>query len=115
MAEPKPTPGPWFVEDRFADGDNGVLAVDGFRVAEATTWQSRMARNHRLVRREITVEEQIANIHLIAAAPELLEAASGLLLLIGREPGFTPEVAGTYNQRVEALFAAIAKAKGRSP
>lgn len=57
-----------------------------------------------------------ANGLLIAAAPELLEAAAGLLELIGHGEGgsFKPDVAGTYNERVEALFAAIAKAEGRS-
>jgi hypothetical protein len=108
MAEPKPTPGPWFVEDRFADGDNGVLAVDGFRVAEATTWQSRMARNHRLVRRDISVEEQIANIHLIAAAPELLEALRFVLA-----HAFEAKWAGD-ERALELVEAAIAKAEGRA-
>lgn len=61
--------------------------------------------------------EAAANARLIAAAPELLEAAKGLLQLIGHGSGgpFEPRADGTYNERVEALFKAVDTAEGRAP
>lgn len=123
MVDTKHTPGPWFVQDRFVDGDNSVLAKDGFEVADAPSIQCRKARNGRLVRRDIPVEEQVANIHLIAAAPELLEALRPLAAWAALRPDGAGDndrilhAAGTWPITwgdATRAAAAIAKAEGRS-
>ncbi len=77
MSETKHTPGPWSYnqdsevvnvgEDNCPDGDD----CDDFRIADT---------NGDLFERP--PDERIANGHLIAAAPELLEACQGFLNLL---------------------------------
>lgn len=87
----KHTPGPW----HYAECQMGTPFVDTESVGD-------------LFAAALPLDEQIANAHLIAAAPDLLEAleaAHGWLVLVGTD----------HLEPVRARCrAAIAKAKGQS-
>ena len=98
------TPGPWKVERADSDGAN-VVAIA--QVAWCGTNGSWSKNEHQF----ISAKEAKANAHLIAAAPDLLEA------LIAAETVLTFEHGGEPLNTRNALFlarAAIAKAKGDS-
>jgi hypothetical protein len=86
------TPGPWAVE-QGGDGPGGYWIE---AVNEAKTICGRGAWSNRPA-------ESLANAHLIAAAPELLEALSAV---VNRSPG-------DWKRWHERASAAIAKAEGR--
>ena len=107
MSEAKHTPGPWSVYDqrhlftnhegsaRLIAGDIWIACVHGSHVGP----QSK--------------EEADANISLIAAAPELLEAASEVVRLLEYHgPAIVAHIMDTDDNAGQRLRAAIAKAKG---
>lgn len=93
--EHKNTPGPWEAECR--SGDWVVISA---RDKNAVAWPNRPRGN-----------EVEANVRLIAAAPELLEA---LRRLVEIEDGPGMAVIG-WPEALEAARAAIAKATGSQP
>lgn len=106
MNNAKHTRGPWKAErctaseiEIGAETPAGHLSVAWVHLGDKPT--------------KLMVDDGWADALLLASAPELLEAARGLLQLIGRGAGgpFEPRVDGTYNERVEALFQAVAKAE----
>lgn len=107
--EVKHTPGPWAVEDPMGAETGLSIVQSGLKTYEwefiAMVCQSD-ASDERMGRQLfILPEEQMANATLIAAAPDLLEALKGMLIVSNL---FTDS---PYH---EAARAAIAKAEGRS-
>ena len=100
------TAGPWHVDPKAPEEsyfeDVNILREDGLAVAVAV---------HNGNIDPATVK---ANAHLIAAAPDLLEALKEALDLLRKEAPGTP----LNNHRFDAIgiraYAAIAKAEGRS-
>ena len=105
MSDSKHTPGPWSVYDqrhlftnyegsaRLIAGDIWIACVHGSHVGP----QSK--------------EEADANISLIAAAPELLEAAINVAQWWDSDNKISPKASGV----IDRLRAAINKAKGEQP
>ena len=93
--QPKHTPGPWFAK-RAGDGGyfEWYVGRDGENCSIAEDIADPMTR-----------DPSEANAHLIAAAPELLEALK--MMLEGGLEGPTP-------QAIETALATIAKAEGRA-
>lgn len=98
----KHTPGPWFLEGNWGTG-KGKLGgwVSSFPPAGAPVFELRPVVG--------SPETIISNAHLIAAAPELLEA----LHKIGYAPPEGP-AGPTLSECVQIARAAIAKAEDRS-
>lgn len=103
MSEAKHTPGPWVLDDRgckyiVSKAGDGYITRDVCRMDGST----------------MASVAQTANAHLIAAAPELLEALEKLAVLAdafsvsGVYFGEIPE----HSQAIDAAYTAIAKAKG---
>lgn len=105
MAETKHSPGPWKLA--YDKGSNRDIMTNNARVA--TAWLA-----------YVTPEEYHANAHLIAAAPDLLEALRELDAAIDDEALYEPdddEHAKALDRLIEAqkaARAAIAKAEGRA-
>jgi len=117
------TPGPWEVVNitdvfthRGAKNATGVAADenDGWQIADTSGCET-------FVKGELTPlpwAEQIANAHLCAAAPDLLEAAEAAMRISSLwlpSPSVLPEhdsEAIALTAMAELLRAAIAKAKG---
>jgi hypothetical protein len=96
MTGTKHTPGPWIIFDM--DQEVGVTPENGKGdIAHCSGFDSN--RFH---------SEEVANAHLIAAAPDLLEA---LVLLLQVNDG-VPMLGIEASKRIESARAAIAKAKG---
>ena len=108
MSETKHTPGPWSVYDqrhlftnhegsaRLIAGDIWIACVHGSHVGP----QSK--------------EEADANISLIAAAPEMLEALESIAQFWNRDQN-EKAMTGACWHAIETAEAAIAKAKGEQP
>lgn len=103
MSEAKHTPGPWRSE-LDADGDHGIFyATDLIAVTDGWGDSSTSDRS---------LDEDKANAHLIAAAPELLDALHQARLQID----YLHEkfrITGTGNTVLTRIDEAIAKAEGR--
>lgn len=108
----KHTPGPWHVGDLAAPNLAGrnalVYAPSGYAVADAKVFHCKFG-----------VPEMEANARLIAAAPDMLEALEGLLLVepttrsdLAWEMLTIHEKARRYDQALERIKSAIAKARG---
>ncbi len=102
----KHTPGPWVVHDHPTDPyqyGHHVTTADGLTVC-SVTYQLPVSTPH-------GVEEatRVANAHLIAAAPEMLEALRAAWNCILDLPGTQAQVEAT-----ELVYYAIAKAKGEA-
>lgn len=99
----KYTPGPWkahFEEAYFVTGpDLGRVAI-----------MMNLKGAHGLGGRR-SGDESAANAHLIAAAPEMLEALRLAHVYINGGTGYTPE---NHKAAYEAVRAAIAKATGEA-
>lgn len=108
----KHTPGPWDVGNIAFVRKGGVsypLAVDETR-RDGESWLDMRYR----IKPELKANEaeERANCHLIAAAPELLEA---LEALVGHSALFDREyLSRCLNEKLDAGRAAIAKAKGEA-
>lgn len=97
MSDTKFTLGPWRVDpsfDRDIQTANGELEIACTNELVLTGGVKPDAEQHR------------ANAHLIAAAPDLYEAAYGLL--------YSSEDESTYDHFYSALRAALAKARGEA-
>lgn len=98
----KHTPGPWSV--RFREVNNGealIMNPHGWCVAESA------------VGLPGGFAETISNEHLIAAAPELLEALRAVVFAIAPDHDYE-NIEGFFREPVSQALAAIAKAEGRS-
>lgn len=97
MSETKFTPGPWMVDPRF---DRDIQTADAELEIACT--------NEHVLTGGVKpdAEQQRANARLIAAAPDLYEAAYGLL--------YSSEDVSTYDHFYSALRAALAKARGEA-
>lgn len=94
----KHTPGPWFI--RKANPGNCDLYQEGYgAIADFMV----DGPNEKMD------AEAVANAHLCAAAPDLLEALIRATNLL-RQSGYE---AGVYNSAIDQADAAIAKAEGR--
>ena len=104
MNAKKHTPGPWLRDD-CSGLDCDVRAASGRKVALCWGLASNNATNYRADYRA----ECDANAHLIAAAPELLEA-----LQLGKDflIGSTAWTQAQVDELTEKICAAIAKATG---
>lgn len=107
MMSDKHTPGPWIAEQR--DTHSAVTAGKGLcPVAHCPQWSSRDDRPK--------AAESFANARLIAAVPDLLEAAENVKAL-----GFDDEDASGWGvihitrEDWDCLLSAIAKARGDQP
>lgn len=94
--EMKFTPAPWKVVHEFnieqAETRRGICSCGGYS-------------NNRKV--EETVKENIANAHLVAAAPEMYEALSRIKILLDEK------WSGYYGTVYPLIEAALSKAEGR--
>lgn len=110
----KHTPGPWSAIQVYSDAVT-VVDANGFEIVEAESiailseYSEKLKISHwgqsKDSHRVLSEEEQAANAHLIAAAPELLEALGVVMHLcdiIGAPDG----------PALDMARAAIAKAKG---
>jgi hypothetical protein len=71
MTQSQHTPGPWYAHTTFISGE-----TDNIAIAQCS------------YRGEVDLDEAMANARLIAAAPEMLEAATNLMAQIQRtHPG----------------------------
>lgn len=104
----KHTPGPWRLHESDGvwvsppDGTENVICDIVGRLTDIKNGQTQIT------------DEDLANAHLIAAAPELLRCVQGALLVV------TKTSDGAYKLRVtpeelRAMRAAIAKAEGLEP
>jgi len=112
------TPGPWHTVHQYCD-ELSITDNDGFEIAEVSrtailqAWEDKgfghwgEAGGHK----NISQEEQFANAHLIAAAPELLEALQAALEWIDAVPSDTslPAMPGFDREWVNQV---ISKATG---
>lgn len=99
MSEMKHTPGPWRANASWIEGPAMALRIASVDWPSATPGSA--PRN---------VAEARANARLIAAAPDLLEAAKAILARFPSDHGPSSPL---YDE-AKALSAAIAKAEGRS-
>jgi hypothetical protein len=94
------TPGPWVIGSRHTN--QGVYTVDGDLIANTHGSQRNFNRDEQIA-------EQDANARLIAAAPEVTDAAAALIADVRRRHP-NEELRCPY---MIALDAAIAKARGQ--
>jgi hypothetical protein len=101
---PAHTLGPWHVEGEFdAEAEITIMSVHGYTICEISPavgdWEP----------------DEIANAHLFAAAPELLEACQITLRQID-QGGIHSKIEkdGSYTSAETMLRRAIAKAEGRA-
>ena len=106
MSETKHTPGPWSVYDQrhlFTDHEGSARLIAG------DIWIACVHGSHVGPQSK---EEADANISLIAAAPEMLEAAEGIVSRWDSPLWKDQPHTGVF---IDRLRAAIAKAKGEQP
>lgn len=109
MSEVKHTPGPWAVMPE--ESDKPYVRIRGTQLGERFKVANVLMPDYEGAQ-ELEIEETRANAHLIAAAPELLEA---LRDLIGWVPGPKHWHTDACPKAVERAVAAIAKAtRGQS-
>ena len=101
------TPGPWHCDD--VHPDNGCIMIGSAKdyICVMRPYPDDEAFNSGDT--EENERQTKANARLIAAAPALLEALCGLIVLRDRE-----DVADTFGPELDAAEAAIAKAEGRA-
>lgn len=114
MSETKPTPGPW--RSIRAHWGRWVVSTETHSIAELYSYAG-------LGGDEIALNaEQKANAHLIAAAPDMLEALRACEATFTLASGSVAagikidweSLAREFNRRQKIAAAAIAKAEGRS-
>lgn len=106
--ETKHTPGPWFVEHHewLQKGHCAISSKDHGELAQVV-W---CMEDDECIGRNSPEKE--ANARLIAAAPELLEAAQKVLAWYEAEEDHSKEP--DFYKRMDAIRAAIAKATGEA-
>ena len=107
------TPGPWEVDTkgRGSERDPQYFAVEATRDGESITIADTLNCHF-----GFEPDDQKANVNLIAAAPELLEALRRIILLDPMLPiGEPPDPLYFIRQAQIIAHAAIAKAEGRKP
>lgn len=106
MSEAKHTPGPWTVLPKELDCDyiriRGTVLGGRYKIANVL---HPSGRNLSKELRKREVEETLANVRLIAAAPKLLEALEVIVAAFD----------GDIADALKAAQAAIAEAKGQQP
>lgn len=116
MQEFKGTPGPWVAVTKYVDEPLNVVDSDGFKVVSAERvaildgWDEKGFQHwgDEGGHRELPPAEYTANSHLIAAAPELLEALQESMKIWESSPLDVSEASILLDCR-----AAIAKALGQ--
>jgi hypothetical protein len=100
----KHTPGPW----EF-DGTSYIWAdmSSGKMIAQIRGWGWLQKKGE-----EAAIAEQEANAHLIAAAPELLEACASIVVSIASKTKYLEGCDCADCQSIRLVYAAIAKAEG---
>jgi hypothetical protein len=101
MSETKFTPGRWAFRALRGDDGLGYIEADGYDIIHAGV-------------SDLSREENEANAHLIAAAPEMYEA----LVHFIEDPTFQVAVGGNPNvvdRMLDHARAALAKARGEQP
>lgn len=109
----KGTPGPWSYRSQQHD-DWGVVRAGRYYICQAKdpkVWSEDDFNAHRRAK----TDPWEANARLIAAAPELLEAADRLCKgwLVDEHEDETLCMSAEHHAAISALFAAIAKALGQ--
>lgn len=102
MADPKYTPGPWRVHGEIVDADG---AVCGYRVEDSRGLNVGSVEIFELGDKHAEAEA-FADVHLFAAAPELLDALKRML------DRYDPDL-DEHNDTVADARDAVAKAEGR--
>lgn len=106
----KHTKGPWIVDDRHVHPENGLVYSQGHIEDDVIVCVDTDARVGGLLS-----ETDKANLRLISAAPDLLEACKDLMRHYAA--GVTPSTDLSGNSQTDAILryarAAIAKAEGR--
>lgn len=106
----KHTPGPWKIGDEYGPVMDEIVAATGGTVCVVWTHKSRSALRGATHRREADpAPDLLANAQLIIAAPDLLEALEGVEPYLEEDQ----DDDGDYSERVRAVRAAIAKARGK--
>jgi hypothetical protein len=124
MSEAKHTPGPWHSQECYIPTPTDLGYENGDRYMMALVYSGDDDDERGIMEGSVICrmsdmpgEEQNANAHLIAAAPDLLEAADYLIHSIGKSGWVdaSPLVAERRARvgEVNALRAAIARAKGK--
>ncbi|WP_286869872.1 hypothetical protein [Pantoea sp. UBA5035] len=116
MSEFKGTPGPWIAIEKYIDeplnitDSNGFKVVSAERVAILDGWDEKGFQHWGDIggHRELNPTEYKANSHLIAAAPELLEALQAML-----NKAYKQNWNDQYPDEIETAQAAIARALGQ--
>lgn len=115
MSKVKHTPGPWEplrqgIEVQSAEGNHEVLAYAGdIPVCVCEVYSAaHIEHDDPVGEYVISQEEGLANLRLIAAAPELLEALAGIVSELKPFMG-----QGRMDETINAARAAIAKATGK--
>ncbi len=97
MSETKHTPGPWRVYSTVIGGEP-VHRVDGQRGGKPINWRP-----------------TLADAHLIAAAPDMLEALEAILSMLPRSLATTTWGDPTWTDAIRRVESAIKKARGEAP
>jgi len=110
MADTKFTPGRWIAAQKHSSkvGLPVVASPHGRSIASVTFFGlGENFKNHD--------DESYANAHLIAAAPELYEAANAALSRLELTGGKNGEFLGNHEKKIiEVLLTALAKARGEA-
>jgi hypothetical protein len=111
------TPGPWKFDKEYGNAMDELYGPDGRAIAAVWTRRCSVATHVRECYK--TDKEGAANIRLIAAAPELLEAMRECITdedcraLVGEEYSDLERARRRLHEINRVIFAAIAKATGQ--
>ena len=108
------TPGPWIVAPGIENKQ--VLVIGSPQVVSGPLAEVRLPHYHNLGSPQLRQEEREANAHLIAAAPEMLEACSYAFidisaLLLATDWELAPDVRVKLQETATKCEAAIQKAR----
>ena len=102
-----PTPGPWKVQALHVEGQEIILRTHG----EMTIGAPEAYAVASVPLRHVSINGQLANARLIAAAPDMLEALKGVLASF--HESVTTAESLTEFPALQAVAQAIAQAEGR--
>lgn len=97
------TPGPWSVGNRYGRSRTEIVAHDG-NMALATVWTHKPTADHSV---DEASKEGLANLRLIAAAPDMFEALERVCDAYGFDPSIDSSI-------WQDAFAALARARGEA-